>query len=278
MQIKKFPSGWVYLNGRFCSENEAVIPIHDRGFLFGEGIFTTIGVHEGKCEFLTAHLQRLRESASMLGFNLHHEDWEMKQCAWIPELIERQGAAKGFWRLKIVVTVREEGSVRVSENLLATLFPYEGVRNEPCTLSLFPIPLESPSASVKHLSYLDHLLVKRFATGRGFDDAVTSTREGFLLETGSSNIFWIEGGICYVPAFDLPYLKGVFLRSLTPHLPFPVKYVKARMDDIGHLAQVYICNSLTHVRPVLSIENRLFSRNEEYERRLIEAAGISNSK
>ena len=45
---------------------EAFVPISDRGFLFGEGMFTTIRVSEGKCELLPCHLRRLQQQAKAL--------------------------------------------------------------------------------------------------------------------------------------------------------------------------------------------------------------------
>lgn len=256
---------WVFLNGRFCLEEQASISVADRGFLFGDGIFTTIRVHQGKCEFLQSHLQRLRYQAEFLKFHFHVEQWD-----WISEFIQRQAASTGTWRLKIIATVKEEQEIREIGNLFATLNLYPGKPFDPCSLCLFPQPLESPLASIKSLSYLDHLYVRKFAQQGGFADAVTQTREGFLLETGCSNLFWIDQGKCWIPDPQLPYLKGVFLQSILPYLElvFPVEWIKATMEQIPATASVYICNSLTHVRPVLSIDERIFPCHEERERSL----------
>jgi 4-amino-4-deoxychorismate lyase len=254
---------WVFLNGNFCLEKEAVIPITDRGFLFGEGIFTTIKVQQGQCELLKNHLQRLKQQAELLNFRWTPDSW-----GWILELIQRNRAYQGSWRLKILATIKEERTVG---NVLATLNLYEET-SEPCTLCLFPYPFESPLAHIKSLSYLDHLYVCSYARQRGHTDAITQTGDRFLLETGCSNLFWIDQGQCWVPDPQLPYLKGVFLQAILPHLSLPIQWIKATLDEVPSSASVYICNALTHVRPVLSIDQRSFRRNQGWERLLQKAA------
>lgn len=265
---------WVFFNGAFCLEKQGLIPVTDRGFLFGDGIFTTIRVDQGKCEFLQSHLQRLRQHAEFLKFHLNLEklEWESEgegegEGSWISEFIQRQSASNGTWRLKIVATVKEEKGIRETGHILATLEPYHGNPFDPCTLCLFPFALESSLASIKSLSYLEHLHVRGFAQQRGFADAITCSREGFLLETGCSNLFWIDQGKCWIPDPQLPYLKGIFLQSILPYVDsvLPVQKIRTTLERIPTTASVYICNSLTHVRPVLSIDDLIFQRHAETE-------------
>ena len=45
------------------------ISLEDRGFSYGDGLFETIAVRDGKCRFLDAHLKRLQAGCSRLGLN-----------------------------------------------------------------------------------------------------------------------------------------------------------------------------------------------------------------
>lgn len=256
----------VVLNGKICLEKQARIPATDRGFLFGEGMFTTIRVHQGKSELLSGHLRRLKLQAAALGF-----DYAPLRFDWLEELIACNRAEEGIWRLKIIATVMREGESSRLGTLLATLEAYHWQPLEPCALCLYPSPLESPTAHVKSLSYLDHLQVKGYAVRQGCQDAVTTNGKGIVLETGTSNIFWIDREVLTMPHPDLPYLKGVFLTALLDHLPLPVQKVYAAFEDIPPGACVYICNALSHVRPVLSIGSKQFARNRHWEHLLQEA-------
>lgn len=256
---------WVILNGKVCLEHEASISITDRGFLFGEGFFTTIRVFEGRCELYSQHIERLKRQAEVFRISLPAiPDYQ------IQELIKTSGANQGIWRLKIIVTLKEKGEMGT---LLVTLNPYPENLDKPCTLSLFPQPIESPSAHLKTLSYLDHLLVKKYALEKGVDDAITMTNEGFLLETAFSNLLWIDQNVIYYPDFSLPYLKGIFLQNLIAHIELPHQGIKITLKEFPTQANVYICNSLTHLRPVTSINNHTFPRNIEREKKMQEKLG-----
>ncbi len=261
---------WVFLNGEFQPEEIAKIPISDRGFLFGEGIFTTIRVHQGQCELFPGHLERLQSQARTLGF-----EFEMSNFDWIGELIKRNNASEGIWRLKIILTAScDNNSIKLG-TLLATLHPFQGKTSELCKLCLFPLPFVAPLAQLKSLSYLDHLYVRKYGEQQGCHDAIATSEQGFLLETGCSNLFWIDQGLLWVPDPKLPYLKGVFLQSILPQLPITVRPVEATLDDVPSTASVYMCNSLTHARPVLSIEQKSFPRNEQFEAMLQHAANLA---
>lgn len=241
---------WVSLNGQLCLEQEACVPISDRGFLFGEGMFTTIRVSEGKCELFPWHLRRLQQQARALELPVATPSIES-----IEELIARNHAFQNVWRLKIVVT---------ANTVLATLEPF-AAPTEPCTLCLYPTPVERPTAHIKSLSYLDQLFVRIYAHQQGFTDAVMTNGNGYLLETGCSNLFWVDQGALFFPHVDLPYLKGVFLQALLQALPLPTEQVKASLDDVPCTAAFFICNALTHARPVLSIGARYFARDQHVE-------------
>ena len=52
----------VYLNGRFLSLEEATVPVMDRGFLFGDGVYEVIPVYDRQPFRLDEHLTRLQDS------------------------------------------------------------------------------------------------------------------------------------------------------------------------------------------------------------------------
>ena len=251
---------WVFLDGVFHKENDASIPVTDRGFLFGDGMFTTMRVHEGKGELLDAHFNRLCYQAATLQF-----DWIPFDRSAIAELVDRNQASIGTWRLKMIVTVKEDQGVRTVGHRLMMMEKVQDLSFVPCSLSLFPYSIETPLAHIKNLSYLEHHFVRNFARQQGMDDAIVCTKEGVILETGCSNLFWIDQNKCFIPDLKLPYLKGVFLSSFLSHLSFPVAYVKATIDELPLTAHLYICNALTHIRPILSVGSLNFDRHDRYE-------------
>ena len=56
----------VFLNGNFIEEEEANISVFDRGFLYGDGVFETLRIYNGKPFLLDRHLGRLSHGLGSL--------------------------------------------------------------------------------------------------------------------------------------------------------------------------------------------------------------------
>jgi len=103
--------------------------------------------------------------------------------------------------------------------------------------------------------------VKEYAKERGCYDSVVCSVEGFILETGHSNLFWIKGNNLYTPDSSLPLLSGVSLsvvKDAAAKLGMEVHEVKVSLDEIPSDANVYISNAIIGYHPVTSIDGRQY--------------------
>src|SRR5262245_30035584 len=90
---------FVYFDGRYLPRSQAFVPIDDRGFLFGDGVFTTIKLNAGSLECFEAHIARLNDNAKQLNIQM-----PQIELAWLKELVRLNDAMTGIWRVKIIVT------------------------------------------------------------------------------------------------------------------------------------------------------------------------------
>ncbi len=91
----------VYLNGRLLPLEKARISPLDRGFLYGDGIFTTMRAEQGHVLYLRDHLERLKESLAELRLPLPLTvDWE----AILADLLRENRLEDQVASAKIVVT------------------------------------------------------------------------------------------------------------------------------------------------------------------------------
>jgi len=60
----------VYLNGAFVNDFEAVVPVTDRGLLYGDGLFETMRAYDGTIFRVGEHINRLKRSAATLSIPL----------------------------------------------------------------------------------------------------------------------------------------------------------------------------------------------------------------
>jgi len=89
----------VILNGQFLPETQAVVPVNDRGFLLGDGLFETMRVVRGKPFRFAQHLERLARGAEFLKINLPFTPDELKSFAG--QLIEMNQMPDAILRLTL---------------------------------------------------------------------------------------------------------------------------------------------------------------------------------
>src|SRR5437764_683991 len=53
---------FAWLDGRWLPVEEAVVPVLDRGFMFGDGVYEVVRSYGGRLWALGAHLERLARS------------------------------------------------------------------------------------------------------------------------------------------------------------------------------------------------------------------------
>lgn len=246
------------------------MPVTDRGFLFGDGVFTSLRVFQGRPECLGLHLDRLKDHCHQLKITPP----EIKN-EWIREIIARNNANLGEWRLKIIVTggnaARLDLRERKSGGVLMTMKRYSGTALTPRKLALYPDPICRPHAHVKTLAYLDRLWVMDYAKSQGCDDAVIVDPKGVWLETAFSNLFWRDGDELIIPHVDLPLLYGVAIRIVVmaaKALNMSTRQVKARREEVPVTAQLFVCNSISGICPVVEVGGKPYSRDPYFEQEI----------
>ncbi len=247
----------VCLDGKYLPEDQATIPINDRGFLFGDGLFTTILVRDGRPLFLKAHIKQLLRQCAELKISPPQIDEET-----ITTLIEKNQATSGSWRLKIVITAGNSPDLALSSreygHLLLTLTSYTPPPEKPLELVLYPHPIDHSHARVKSLAFLDRCTVMEYAREQGADDAVTQSADGVVLESAFGNLFWIYEGTIYTPDPALPLYYGVTLSQVLEQTELPVRYGRWRVDEIPEEGSLFRTNSLTLIRPIARVGNYIF--------------------
>lgn len=257
----------VYQNGSFIDEEKASVSILDRGFLFGDGVFTTMKVVDGKVQFFQKHLNRLITHCELLNIEFPEIHY-----ATLMELVDKNSAKEGGWRLKIIITGGSSSllslSKRVCGNVIITLKPYERELPEQAILAVYPESVIRPSSRIKSLAYLDRLYIKEFALKNQTYDALVLSKEGYILETAFSNLFWCRDHVFYMPSKKLDLLSGIALEvycEVAEKIGMQVVEVEMLLDQLESNTHVFCCNALTGLVPIHQIGNMTFSRDMKLE-------------
>lgn len=205
----------VFLNGRFVPEEEAVVSVLDRGFLYGDGLFEAFLVAGGKPFRWEQHLERLRRGAEVLKLRLPFSPVELRR--FVEQLIEKNRMPEAFLRLTLSRGVGPRGySPKGAEapTLAMSLHPAPkmDLENPPqwrvVTSSMRLLPGD-PLAAFKHCNKLPQIFARAEADAAGADEALLLTPAGEVVEGAASNLFWIERGAVCTPPLASGILQGV---------------------------------------------------------------------
>jgi D-alanine transaminase len=252
-----------YLNGKYMPLDRARVPVADRGFLFGDGIYEVIRATDGRPFLLAEHLRRLRNSARMIELRLP------------PEALFRRVIARLLRRFRLP---EAEIYIQVTRGVHHPRTHAYPPRGTPPTVllaawKLRPRPEELfvrgaaaitvedfrwGRCDVKSVNLLPNCMAKEAASRRGASEAIFVKR-GFLVEGGSSSVFVVRRGRLLVPGLGpelLPSLTRelVFRMARRMGIPFSVRPVPVR--EMFAAAEVFLASTTAEGLGIVRIDGR----------------------
>jgi aminodeoxychorismate lyase len=205
----------VFLNGKFVPEEQAVVSIFDRGFLYGDGVFEAIRIRGGKPFRWEQHIKRLHDGADLLKLRIPYSTEELLQR--VLELSQKNDMQEAILRLYISRGIGQRGySPKGANNpfLAMALFPVPeiDVNNPPLRKVIFAkirVPEGHPITRIKSTNKLIQVLARAEADDAGADEALLINGSGHVAEGTSCNVFWIDGNTVCTPAIECGALPGI---------------------------------------------------------------------
>lgn len=257
------------INGVY-SENAAV-PVNDRGFTLGDGLFETIPLYAGRPFLLDRHLSRLRDSAEIISLRIPFADTDIANAA--TNLAKRGGISRGVARLTVTRGVGPRGYGIAdcdSPTWVVTVEPYEPMSQEKWErgFALASVTIRknasSPLSGVKSTSALERIMILDEAKSSGADEALVLSTQGHIACGSAVNIFWTRDGRVETPSLDCGILPGV-TRGMVLELAGSekLKTVEGRFPPsvLAEAQEVFVTNSLIGIVPVTRIDGREISAN-----------------
>lgn len=250
----------VYLNGEFQSLSEARIPVLDRGFIFGDGIYEVIPVYGRKMFRAKQHMARLFRSLDAIGIPNPHseENW----MALIQKVMDAHPSDDQMVYLQVTRGVAKR----------AHAFPKEVTP----TVFIMTNPLVLPSAQVrangvacvtmedrrwlhceiKSISLLGNVLAAQHAAESGVTESI-QFRDGWLTEGSSSNVWVVKNGVIMGPPKDHLILEGIrygLLQELCEQHGIPFESRKITQEEVFAADELMISSATKEILPVVRLD------------------------
>jgi branched-chain amino acid aminotransferase len=253
----------VFLNGKFLPEADAVIPVNDRGFLLGDGLFETIRVAGGKPFRMAQHLERMVRGADVLKIKMPFTPKEVQSFA--TELIGKNDLADSVLR---VTLTRGPGARGYSPNganqptFLIMLHPSPPTSaDEPLQWSMITSSIRIPASDVlssfKTTSKALNVLARAEAEALGADEALLLNTNGEVAETAGGNLFWVyHDKICTVPTGRgvLPGITRAVVLEICQTLGFETNKRVIKPEMLRNAAGIFVTNTAYGIVPIASLD------------------------
>lgn len=231
-----------WVNGRLLdAADAAAVPVIDRGYALGCGIFETLEVVNGRPFALVRHLQRLTDGAKRVG--LRAADTELVRQA-IEELTAAERLAHG--RLRITWT---------GTTLAVTLTEFTAY---PPTVALVTCPWprneHSPLVGVKATGQAENVLALEDAAARGAGEALLLNIAGNVSEGSVSNVFFVLDDELCTPTLQSGCLPGI-TRALVLEW-YGAREVDVPAHELERASEIFVTSSLRGVQPVHALDGR----------------------
>lgn len=143
-------------------------------------------------------------------------------------------------------------------------FPdYHSIQDHGVAIGVSPIPLSvNPFlAGIKHLNRLEQVLAKQHLDDEFFEALMLNTN-GHLVEAIQSNVFWFKSGQLFTPVLDQGGVKGTFRQAIfdlvNSQKLYTVQQSNYGLEDLLDAEEIFICNSLMKIVPVIRVEQKEF--------------------
>jgi branched-chain amino acid aminotransferase len=261
--------GAVYVNGKIAPADQAVVPVYDHGFVYGEGVYETLRTYNRVPFLYDRHMVRLRQSAERLLLDVPFDDATLLQSidqtvaaageldeAYIRVLLTR-GVGDLNYDLKstpkpttvIIVKPFEAPAARVfADGIRISLV--EMLRNHP----------KSVNPVIKSNNLLNNALAMQAAYRAGAEEALMCNYRGELTECSQANFFMVRGGVALTPKSAAGLLEGVtraFIFELGGQLGIEVRDEVLLPADLASADEMFITSTTRELSPVVKVDDRV---------------------
>ncbi|MDH5510189.1 MAG: aminotransferase class IV [Nitrospinota bacterium] len=252
----------VVINGMVTEDLR--VPLDDRGFTVGDGLFETISLYGGSAFLLGGHIERMRQGAELIGLAMPVD--EKKVAYAISDLARANNVTRGVARLTVTRGPGPRGYSSVGTAQAwwyLSVRPYETPEKKreeggyKVVLSPYRVDPANPLRGIKSLSALDRVMAVDFAVKHGADEALSLTQSEHIASLQAANIFWVTDGRLHTPSLECGILPGVTrwkVIALAEAVGVSTAEGKYLLKDLALAQEAFATNSLIEIMPLSEVE------------------------
>jgi branched-chain amino acid aminotransferase len=252
------------VEGKLVPPEQAMVPVLDRGFLYGDSVYEVVRTYGGRAFEMERHLVRMEKTAHRIDLTLPPRETILRE---LQRTLDAAGNAEAYARIVVTRGIGEFGLspflARGEHRLVVIVRPLVPIPEEQyeggLRMAIAKTRRNPPQAldpALKTGNYLNNILAVKEAHEAGADDAILLDLAGRVTEGSTSNVFFVQRGVLVTPPLDLGMLEGVtravfigiardqgFLVHEEPHGP----------EALAAADEVFMTSTLREAMPVTSL-------------------------
>jgi len=250
-----------YLNGKIMPIEEAMVPIEDRGYQFGDAVYEYVASYKGRLFCAEEHLDRLERSMQGLAFPLVARD-DMRKA--LNTLFDRaQMERAGIY-------------IQISRGVASRNHPFPEESQVQIVMTIRSLPEAHPHAEegaatitmqdfrwarcdIKTVQLLPNVLAKQKALDAGVYDTIFITEAGIVREATSSNVCIIQNGKAVTHPLTpniLPGITRMVVLDICKTREIPLEERFFSVEELYQADEVFLCGTVTEVLPIVEVDGK----------------------
>ncbi|HMA90114.1 MAG TPA: D-amino acid aminotransferase [Burkholderiales bacterium] len=280
----------IFLNGKFMPIEQATVPVLDRGFIFGDGVYELVPVYSRVPFRIDEHLARLERSLHEVRIRNPYSRERWREI--IAQLIaqqpyEDQGVyfqvTRGVAKRDHAFPKGVEPTVFIMSNPLVNP-PAELV--EAGARAVTAADFRWLRCDIKSISLIGNCLLRQLSADVGAVETIL-LRDGKLTEASASNVFIVKGGVVRGPAKSDLILPGItydVVIELAQGAGMPLHIGEVSERDLRAADEIWVTSSSKEVLAIVELDGkpigggrpgpvfrRMYQLYQDFKRRVMRA-------
>jgi branched-chain amino acid aminotransferase len=254
-------------NGQLINSDELQISSQNRGFKYGDAIFETLNVQNGKVVFWEDHYFRLMASMRMLRMEIPMEftlEFLEQEILKTIDFSEDQQQ----YRARLSVFRKDGGLYTPKTNEIdylieASVYSYNVKSSYRIDLFKDFYNYSGLLSTVKTTNRMVNTLASIFMNENELDNCILLNEKKGVVEAANANVFIVKGSVIKTPAITEGCIKGVMRKNVIEILEknpdYTIEETSISPFEMQKADEVFLTNSIIGIQPVTNYRKREFN-------------------
>jgi branched-chain amino acid aminotransferase len=260
---------YINFNGNIFAEHEALLPVTNRSFRYGDGFFESMVMFNKKVPLMDYHWSRVEFTSQVLSsvlparFNMDSLEGMLLDLASVNDAAKNARFRLQFYRngkglylpdddeLGYCITMDklENTQFEAGDGLIA------GMR-EDCYKAV------SMVSDIKNSSALNYVMAAQFARAEGWDECILTNHYGQICESLYSNIIIVKGEKYFTPDLDSGCVNGVMRSYLLWMLEDKMEEREIEAEELLNADAILLVNAVKGINWIREINGKIYNNKK----------------